>query len=125
MIRAGLKVRACPVALGAWADLGTPRRYLQACEEVLTGLCDLGPLGEATPLPAANLQRMRAGAARQWVHPTSKVPAGLSGWHAVCAGSRVDASDCRRFAVLPETVVHTGERLQDAIASGQVRLGGE
>lgn len=41
MIARGLRVRVCPVALGAWADLGTPGRYLKAVEDVLTGLCGI------------------------------------------------------------------------------------
>lgn len=125
MIRAGLKVRACPVALGAWADLGTPRRYLLACEELLTGLCDLGPLGAHAPIGPDAIRRFRAGGPRQWVHPTAKAPTGLGGWHVVSAGARVESTDIRRCAVFPDTVVHAGERLQDAIAAGPVRLAGE
>ncbi|MBI5544338.1 MAG: NTP transferase domain-containing protein [Deltaproteobacteria bacterium] len=123
MVRAGLPVRVCPVALGAWADLGTPRRYLAACEEILTGLCDLTPLGGSAPLPHDALERLRQLRGRRWIHPDARVGGIVSDWAVVCAGAEVGRNaHLTRAAVLPGTRVSEFEIIEDAIACGELRL---
>jgi mannose-1-phosphate guanylyltransferase len=123
MVRAGLAVRACPVALGAWADLGTPHRYLRACEEILTGLCDLAPMSQWGPVPAAQLQSLRQGSPRCWVHPTARVQSSSMEDVVVCARAQVDSLTVTRAAVLPDTRVDGTEELRGVIACGELRLG--
>ncbi|HEY3452438.1 MAG TPA: nucleotidyltransferase family protein [Myxococcales bacterium] len=124
MIRAGLKVRVCPVALGAWADLGTPGRYLTACAEVLTGLCDLEPLGDAGPIARDELRQLLLGQRRRfWAHPSATVEQSPEeGWAVVCEGAEVRDTLLRRIAVLPGTRLAGEKLLQDAIVSGELRL---
>lgn len=124
MVRAGLKVRACPVTLGAWADLGTPRRYLSACEEILTGVCDLSPLGAAAPVSEEAARALRTASLRAWLHPSAKVTGRIEAWAAIGRDTLVEAS-VGRAAVLPGTRIAPGEPLVDLIASGELRLRAE
>lgn len=117
MLRAGLKVRVCPVSLGAWADLGTPQRYLSACEEILTGLCDLSALGAAKPVEP-NAPR------RFWAHPAARLESATLDRAVVCEGAEVRGLSLRRVAVLPGTRLDGPEPIRDAIACKDLRLSG-
>jgi mannose-1-phosphate guanylyltransferase len=123
MVRAGLKVRVCPVALGAWADLGTPHRYLTACQEILTGLCDLSPMGEAAPVSAAERARFRTLLSRSWIHPSAKVAGKASDWVVIGRDAVVGDAVLERTAVLPGTRIADQESLRDTIACGELRVG--
>ena len=128
MAARGLRVGICPVALGAWADLGTPRRYLQAVEDLLTGLCDLRSLGADGPLGDADAARLRAldPSARRHVDPSSQVsPAAVMEQAQVGPGCSLGAAVLRGAAVLPGTRVLDGERLDSVIACGDLRLRSE
>jgi mannose-1-phosphate guanylyltransferase len=128
MASRGLRVGICPVALGAWADLGTPRRYLQAIQDLLTGLCDLRSLGADGPLGDADAARLRAldPSARRHVDPSSQVsPAAVMEQAQVGPGCSLGAAVLRGAAVLPGTRVLDGERLDSVIACGDLRLGPE
>ncbi|MGC4121970.1 MAG: nucleotidyltransferase family protein [Myxococcales bacterium] len=117
MAKAGLKVRVCPVALGAWADLGTPSRYLAACEEVLTGLCELSALGASKPVEP-NAPR------RFWAHPQARLESATLDRSAVCEGAHVRNVSLTRSAVLPGTRLEGPAALHDVIVSGELRLEG-
>jgi mannose-1-phosphate guanylyltransferase len=114
MVKAGLKVRVCPVAPGAWADLGTPYRYIHACQQVLAGAWDLTALGSAAPQATHD--------ARGWVHPSAEVHGSLF----ECVVHR-DATVGRAFlehvVVFPRTRIADGENLSDAIACDELRIG--
>jgi mannose-1-phosphate guanylyltransferase len=128
MLARGLRVRVCPVALGAWADLGTPGRYVRAAEEVLTGLCDLSSLGEGAPVSETDAQRLRSSpcAERRWIAPSAQVSP-LASLEQVVVGAEcsIGAARVRRAAVLPGTRIADGERLEGAIASGKLRVAAE
>ena len=126
LIAQGRLVQAAPINLGAWADMGTPRRYLQACEEVLSGLCDLSALGAEAPLPASEGERLRPlpPSARAFVHPSARVAPG-----AIIEGSQLgpdvvvgEEAVVRGSAVLPGTRIAPGERVEGVIACGELRL---
>jgi mannose-1-phosphate guanylyltransferase len=126
MVAAGRPVRACPVALGAWADMGTPGRYLQACEQLMSGLCDLSPLGAHAPISDDDARRLReAGIARRvWRDPSARVAEDARLERAVIGPDAVveGGAQVRRAAVLPDTRVRTAEVVEDAVASGELRL---
>ncbi|MGI5861175.1 MAG: sugar phosphate nucleotidyltransferase [Myxococcales bacterium] len=126
LIAQGRLVQAAPVNLGAWADMGTPRRYLQACEEMLSGLCDLSALGADAPLPVGEDERLRAlpPSARAVVDPSARVAPG-----AIVEGSQIgpdavvgEEAVVRGSAVLPGTRIAPGERVEGVIACGDLRL---
>lgn len=121
MVRAGLPVRVCPVAVGAWGDLGTPHRYLQACEEILTGLCDLRALGAWAPADFCPMTQFVPADRRHWVHPTAEVSGTLAGWAVVGPSCRVEGR-VTRAAILPGTHIEPGEHVEDVIALGDMRL---
>jgi mannose-1-phosphate guanylyltransferase len=126
MIAAGRRVQAAPVRLGAWADMGTPRRYLQACEEVMSGLCDLSGFGADTPLPEEAAARLRAAgpAGRLFVDPgAEQASTAIVERAQLGPGVRVgDGAIVRRACVLPGTRIAPGERIEDAIACDELRL---
>lgn len=125
MLARGLRVRVCPVALGAWADLGTPGRYLKAAEEILTGLCDLSSLGDGAPISGADAQRLRnlPATSRRWVAPSARVSPSAALEQAVIGPDcSVGAALLRRAAVLPGTRIEDGDRLEGAIAAGELRV---
>ncbi len=125
MASRGLVVRACPVALGAWADLGTPRRYLQSVEDLLTGLCDLRSLGGDAPVGHTEAARLRAldPPARHHVDPSSQVSLdAVVEQTQIGPGCSVGAAVLRGSAVLPGTRVLDGEQVDSTIACGDLRL---
>jgi mannose-1-phosphate guanylyltransferase len=128
LIADGRLVQACPVALGAWADMGTPRRYLQACEELMTGLCDLSGLGADAPIDPQQARALRAAGieGRVLVDRSAKVdPTAHIERSQIGPGATIGAGALvRRSAILPGTAVAAGEVVEDAIASGTLRLAG-
>jgi mannose-1-phosphate guanylyltransferase len=126
MIAQGRRVQIHEVNPGAWADLGTPARYLDAGEDLMTGLCDLGPLGDAAPLSAEEAARLRAAGfwGRSHVHPSARVGLGTMLVRAqVGPGARVGrGAALRRAAVLSETTVGDGEELFDTLAYEDLRI---
>ena len=116
MVARGLSVRVCPVRVGAWADMGTPQRYLQACEDVMTGLCDLSALGDRGPISAATARALRSSgvAGRTVVDGTARVSAqACLEASQVGPETTVGAACLRRTAVLPGTAICDGEELQE------------
>jgi len=126
LLATGDRVQACPVPLGAWADLGTPKRYLTACEELLTGLAELGPLGRSSPLPAAEAARLRLiePHARCFVDPTAVVSpkATLEGSIVGPKAIVEEGAVLRRAVVLPGTRIRKGEHVEEALAEGELRV---
>ncbi|MFN7132320.1 MAG: sugar phosphate nucleotidyltransferase, partial [Myxococcales bacterium] len=126
MVRAGLKVRVWPMRIGAWADMGSPRRYLQAAQDLLSGLCDLTALGPHAPLSPEQL------ASHRGVPPSQRrlvLPGALVDGSAVLEESIVSPgvsvganAVVRRSVVLARTAVAEGEELVDTLASGALRL---
>jgi mannose-1-phosphate guanylyltransferase len=115
MLRAGLKVRVCPVPVGAWADLGTPYRYLHACRQVLAGAWDLTALGSAAP------RTTREGYG--WVHPSAVVDEALLRDCVVCRDATVGHhARLDRVVVFPRTRIAGGEDLVDVIACDELRI---
>jgi mannose-1-phosphate guanylyltransferase len=125
MVAAGRAVQVCPLPLGAWADMGTPRRYLQACEEIMTGLCDLSALGDWGPLAAGQAEQLRKAGieGRVVIDPSARVSEMASLQRAqVGPEAKVGRSVVRRAAILPGSCVEDGETVQDAIALGELRV---
>ncbi len=126
MIGAGRAVRACPVRLGAWADMGTPARYLSACQDVMSGMCDLSALGSWAPISSSDAAKARTEGVklRKHVDPTASIASGagversqLGPGATIGAGASVIES-----AVLPNTRIAAGESVTRCIASGELRL---
>jgi mannose-1-phosphate guanylyltransferase len=131
---AGGAVRAV-VASGYWNDLGTPARYLQACEDVLSGAAHVG-------LPGADpFEGTRQIAPRVFVAGDAEVRGAIEGPALVGPGAVVEAgarvgpgavlgAGCRigAGAVLahavawPGTAVAAGERVERAVAAGALRV---
>lgn len=126
MVRAGRPVRVSPTRIGAWADMGTPKRYREACQDLLSGLCDLGALAEQAPLAAVLLAPLRSllPSQRRFIHPAASVhPTARIEESVVLEGAEVGADAVlRRSVVFPETRIEAGERLEDVIAFGALRL---
>jgi mannose-1-phosphate guanylyltransferase len=115
LMAAGL-VRA-HVVEGYWNDLGTPARYLEANLDVLAGRVPLARFG-LDPLAGC----VRRGAAA--LHPSAEIDPGARIEEAfVAAGARVGAGcTVRRAVVWDGTELAAGERLEDAIAAGPLRV---
>ncbi|MDR0965921.1 MAG: NDP-sugar synthase [Myxococcales bacterium] len=115
LIARGALVEALPVRVGAWADLGTPRRYIEACEELLTGLCDLAPLGAATPLNTGAISG--APGAHSFVDRSAVLERAVTLDGAIVgpdvhlgSGARI-----RRAVLLPGVQVAAGARVENAL----------
>ena len=122
MIAAGKRIQALPVPVGAWADLGTPRRYYGACLELISGCTDLSALGGASPLNYGRI--LRSGDA-----PDLAVqPASFVGEKAVVgSGVQLESSIIQngasvgkgasviRSVLLPGARVDDGQTVQDVI----------
>jgi mannose-1-phosphate guanylyltransferase len=125
------------VARGYWNDLGTPARYLAACLDVLAGRAGAPPAGAD---PRAGMVERAPGA---WVSPSAEVeegarlegPAWVGAGARLVAGSRVGpgavvgagslvaaGGEVRRAVTWDGTVVAPGERLEDAVAAGALRV---
>jgi mannose-1-phosphate guanylyltransferase len=105
---------------GYWNDLGTPARYLEANRDVLLGRVPLGRFSRAAPLAGtrelASGVRVADGAR---VDPAARLeaPAFVGARCTVAAGAEV------RDAVLWEgTAIAAGERVEHAIAAGELRV---
>ena len=126
MIEAGKAVNAIETSIGAWADLGTPKRYLEACEDVMTGLCDFTALGEHAPITSEEAAGLRSKGFRGRVHTSADARVGLG---AVLVRAQLGPDTVtgkgavlRRAAVLPGTRIADGEELDGVLASGELRL---
>jgi mannose-1-phosphate guanylyltransferase len=128
------------VAAGYWNDLGTPARYLEAQRDVLAGRVPLGRFAGAEPLTAAaELEpgvRAEVGVmvcAGAKLHPPCFLGSGVR----VTAGAEVGpeavigpgvlvpaGAMVRQAAVWPGATLAPGERLEDGIAAGSVRVRG-
>ncbi len=126
LIARGALVQAVPVRVGAWADLGTPRRYLDACQDLLSGQCDLSPLGRAAPLaPGAGLIRGE-GSDRAFIDRAAKVAPGALLKGAI-VGPGVEIGPGARAvnsALLPGTRLGAGQAVEGAVAwpGGQMAI---
>ncbi len=125
-LRAGRKVRVSPTRIGAWADMGTPKRYLEACQDLLTGLCDLTALGANAPIPPEQYAKLKGlePSQRRFVHPSASVhPSARIEESVVLEGAQVgENAVLRRTVVFPETRIDAGERVEGAIAYRTLRL---
>ncbi|HVO21209.1 MAG TPA: NDP-sugar synthase [Anaeromyxobacter sp.] len=126
------------VAGGYWNDLGTPARYLEACEDVLAGRVPLGRFAGAEPLSEAVERRrgVRAGPAVEldpaarlagpcYLGPGARVGAGaeVGPLAVIGAGAVVPAGAVVRGAVVwAGTRLSPGERLERAVAAGSERV---
>jgi len=122
---------------GYWNDLGTPARYLEACEDVLAGRLPLGRLGAVHPLSAppsapglwlASGAVIAAGAVLRpplLVGPGARVEAGaaVGPLSVIGAGALVPRGATVEHAVLWDgTELAPGERLVRAVAAGPHRV---
>jgi mannose-1-phosphate guanylyltransferase len=128
------------VAAGYWNDLGTPGRYLEATRDALEGRVPLGRFAGAEPLSAAGrpAEGVRAGpgaavapgarvAGPSYLGPGARVEAGAEVGPAAVVGAGVvvpPGAAVVRAAVWPGTVLRPGERIEDAVAAGELRVGG-
>jgi mannose-1-phosphate guanylyltransferase len=127
------------VGSGAWNDLGTPARYLQANLDLLSGAVPLARLRGADPFaglepfagpgiwlaPGAHLDPGAAVEAPVLIGPGSHVEAGATvGPRAVVgAGCRVAAGATVRDSVLwDSTALAPGEALEGVVAAGPARV---
>jgi NDP-sugar pyrophosphorylase family protein len=111
--------------LGAWADVGTPERYLRACQDLLTGWCDLSALGEFAPLSKQEsiiLQTLEP-QKRTYIHSSAEVSAKavLEG-ALVGAGAKIGQAVLRQAVVLPGTFIADGECWEETLAAGTLRI---
>lgn len=111
-IAEGRFIQALPVEVGCWADLGTPRRYYDACMEILSGGVDLSAMGDSSPL--------RNGAMRgqgSFVVEGGSVPGSASlEASVVCEGVKVgEGARIVRSILLPGAVVPPRQEVRDAI----------
>lgn len=104
----GACIQALPVRVGAWADLGTPRRYLDACQDLLSGQCDLAPLGRAAPLAPGDGRIRGEGSKRTFIDGSARVAADAA---ITCA------------IVGPEVEVGHGARVTRSVLLAGVRIG--
>jgi mannose-1-phosphate guanylyltransferase len=132
----GGRIRAV-VAAGYWNDLGTPARYLQANLDLLSGSAPVALPG-ADPFAA-----LRSPSPRVWIAPDAEVdpraevmaPVLIGPGARVEAGARVGPGalvgrDCRvppgaaveRAVLWPGTALRPGERVEGAIAAGDLRV---
>jgi mannose-1-phosphate guanylyltransferase len=95
---------------GAWSDLGTPARYLAANLEVLSGRFPLSRFPGIAPIPVGEGTVVEPGAR---VGPDVVLGARCR----VPAGSRL-----RRAVVWDGTQLAPGERVEDAVAAGALRV---
>jgi mannose-1-phosphate guanylyltransferase len=126
------------VASGYWNDLGTPARYLEATADVLGGRVPLLRFAGAEPLSTAaeRAPGVRTGAAAEiapgarvagpsYLGPGARVDPGaeVGPGAVVGAGVRVPrGAVVRRAAVWPGTALGPGERVEDAVAAGELRV---
>jgi mannose-1-phosphate guanylyltransferase len=126
------------LASGYWNDLGTPARDLEALRDVLDGRVPLGRFSGAEPLStaaeAAPGIRAASGSAiargarlagPSWIGPGARVEAGAEvGPHAaIGAGVVVPAGAVvHRAAVWSGTTLASGERVENAVAAGPLRV---
>jgi mannose-1-phosphate guanylyltransferase len=105
---------------GYWNDLGTPDRYLAANRDVLSGRVPLARFSAAAPL--AGTRELAPGvraAEGARVDPAARVGAPAF----IAAGCTVPAGAEVRDAVLWEgTALAPGERVERAIAAGELRV---
>jgi len=128
------------VVAGYWNDLGTPGRYLEASADVLGGRVPLARFAGAEPLStAAEPQAGVRGGATAAIAPGARTggpsylgagarvePGGEVGPDAVVgAGVTVpQGALVRRAVVWSGTVLAPGERVEDAVAAGELRVRG-
>lgn len=137
-LMAGGRIRGF-VADGYWSDLGTPRRYLEATRDVLEGRVPLRRFAGAEPLTAAEQPApgVRAGpgavvapgahvAAPSYLGPGARAEPGAAVGPGAVVGAGVVVP--RGAAVVgatvwPGTALAPGERVEDAVAAGELRVG--
>ena len=126
------------VAAGYWNDLGTPERYLEATRDALEGRVPLRRFAGAEPLSLADrpAEGVRAGpgaalapgarvAGPTYLGPGARVEAGAEVGPAAMVGAGVvvpPGAAVVRAAVWPGTVLRPGERVEDAVAAGELRV---
>ena len=126
------------VAQGYWNDLGTPARYLEATRDVLEGRVPPGRFGGAEPLSAASMvapgvraapgARVVPGArlaGPSYLGPAARVEAGAEVGPAAVIGAGVvvpGGAVVRRSVVWPGTTLAPRERVEDAVAAGELRV---
>jgi mannose-1-phosphate guanylyltransferase len=105
---------------GYWNDLGTPARYLEATRDVLLGRVPLARFPGVDPFAASREIAPGARAAPDArVDPAARVvaPAFVGTRSVVPAGASVEDA-----VIWDGTALAPGERLEHAIAAGQVRV---
>ena len=108
LIARGALIQALPVRVGAWADLGTPRRYLDACQEILSGQCDLTPLGRDAPVLLGDKRIQIIDGQRSFIDPTARVAP-----DAIIRGAILDAHvEIGPGAQVINSVVFSGEKVE-------------
>ena len=108
LIAQGALIQALPVRVGAWADLGTPRRYLDACQEILSGQCDLTPLGNDAPVLLGDKRIQIIDGQRSFIDPTARVAP-----DAIIRGAILDANaEIGPGARVINSVVFSGEIIE-------------
>jgi len=112
-LRAGAKILAHPDE-GAWSDIGTPARYLEA---------NLGLLGGAFPAKRfAALGAFVASSSGTYVGENARVE-GTARDSVIGAGAVVPAgASVHRSVLWPGTRLREGEQLEQVIAAGELRV---
>ncbi len=126
------------VAGGYWNDLGTPARYLQATRDALEGRVPLLRFAGAEPLSSAVERapgvRAAAGvviapgarlAGPSYLGPGARVEPGAEVGPGAVIGAGVAVprgAVVRGAALWPGTVLSPGERVEDAVAAGELRV---
>jgi mannose-1-phosphate guanylyltransferase len=96
---------------GVWRDIQTTESYLTTNLDALGGRLDLSRFGALGKLVAVDARaRVEGDVEESVVGAGAHVPAGAS---------------VRRSVVLPGTVLREGEELENAIAAGELRIGGK
>ncbi len=114
----GLEVQARVVEGAYWADLGTPRRYLDAAFDLLTGKVPLSLFPGGSPF-----ERGRELAPSVWAAPDAGCEGEIRGPSYLGVGSRVALGASLERVVLEEGAqVAAGERLTELVAWEGVRL---
>lgn|GEM_PF-140301 len=114
-IAAGNFIQALPMPVGAWADLGTPLRYYDACQEVLSGGADLTPFGSDRPGAAGTT--IDEGETRSFIDGGAVMGEDVCLKGAVIQGDAVigRGAHIERSVILPGTHIGSGQTIADAI----------
>lgn len=114
-IASGAFVQALPVPAGAWADLGTPERYYDACQELISGGADLSHFGSDRPGSSGKI--IDEGETRSFIDGEASLGGDIRLRGAIIQGDAVigRGAHIERSVVLPGTHIRSGKSVVNAI----------